>query len=451
MATLGFDTLHNKNATVDDTLALIVDFVNEYSRDGFAKDCAAKLNTGDKHQFIRNLFDYYCRNVDYILDTPGIEKVYTPARTIYEGKGDCKKAATFIASVLKAGGVEPILKHVYYDGNDLYTHIYVIVPDIPAGTQLKNPWGNPGNNYITLDPTNDCQFNKEVNYKSGTLYFLNGKKMELRAMGKPNFNVTDSSMWNRGVEDMMGAMSDCTPNAMRTGAAVPAHTITQAIIESKKLEAVLPASAKGKSAQLLNIPLAQQRSAFIQALNENLEGMAAHVAATLGKNPKAFDTVWAALGGTAAEINQMKAAALAGSKKKASIAGNEYVGKLNLKGILHSAAGVLHALAPIANAVLPGAGAVLENVAEKAGFTASQFPVKDPKTGVLLPPPLPPDIQGGSVMGSIPGFIFKSTLIISMLHINPTLQSVLETIAIVAPIAFVLIKKTRSWVISQHI
>lgn len=430
MANLGFDTLHNQNATVDDTLALIVDFVNQYSKDGFAKDVAAKLNTGDKHQFIRNLFDYYCRNVDYILDQPGIEKVYTPARTIYEGKGDCKKAATFLASVLKAGGVEPILKHVYYDGNSVYTHIYVIVPDPDL------------NNYITLDPTNDCQYNKEVDYKTGTLYFLNGKKMELRAMGKPNFNFASSSVWNRGAEDMMGALSDCTPDMMRTGAAPPAHTVTQAIIESKKLEAVLPASAKGKSAQLLNIPLAQQRASFIEALNQNLEGMAAHVAASLGKNPKAFDAVWAQLGGNAAEINQLKAAALAGSKKAASIAGTEYVGKIDLKHILHAASGVLHAIAPIANALLPGAGAAIDRVAAKADFTASQFPVKDAKSGALLPPPLLPEpVHGGSVLGSVGGFILKSTLIISILHINPTLQSVLETIAIVAPIIYVTIKK----------
>lgn len=175
---IGFDKLISKDAGVDDTLALIISTINEYSKDQFVHDVVAKLGpVTDRNAFIRKVFDYYCRNVSYILDKQGVEKVYTPARTICEGKGDCKKSATFLSAVLSAAGIDSVLKHVYYNSSDSYTHIYVIVP-------------NPDlTDYITLDPTNNCQYDKEVRYKSATLYFLNGKKMQLRQMGAaPTFN-----------------------------------------------------------------------------------------------------------------------------------------------------------------------------------------------------------------------------------------------------------------------
>src|ERR1039457_2684745 len=110
MSNVGFDTLHKENASVEDTLQLIIDFINQYSNDGFAKSIAQRLRKdyAGKEEFLQALFDYYCRNVEYLLDPPGIEQVYTPARTIHEGKGDCKKAAIFLASVLHAAGIEPI-------------------------------------------------------------------------------------------------------------------------------------------------------------------------------------------------------------------------------------------------------------------------------------------------------------------------------------------------------
>jgi hypothetical protein len=79
---------------------------------------------------------------------------------------------------LQASGIDSVLKHVFYSGADGslkdFTHIYVIVP-FP---DLQN--------YITVDPTNDCKYNAEVSSSKQTLYFLDGTKMELRYMGRPD-------------------------------------------------------------------------------------------------------------------------------------------------------------------------------------------------------------------------------------------------------------------------
>lgn len=169
---MSWEIVINKDADTDDTLKLIIATTNKYTKSKFVQEAAKKLcNSKDDLQNFRNVFEFYCRNVNYELDEPNVEKVYTPARTISEGKGDCKKASTFIAAVLKAAGYNPIFKHVTYGKNLNYTHIYVIVP-FPTL-----------DHYITLDPTNNCKFNSEVKYETGTLYYLNGNKMELKQMG----------------------------------------------------------------------------------------------------------------------------------------------------------------------------------------------------------------------------------------------------------------------------
>ena len=172
---MAFDILIKKDASVDDTLRLIVNAVNVCSKSPFVLDIVRTFQPSDAN-FNKRVFDYVCRNAKYQLDVPGTEEVWTPEKVIREGRFDCKKVTVLLSSVLKAAGFEPVLKHVYYKGanGELkdYTHIYVILP-------------NPDlSNYITLDPTNDCKYNSEVESSKQTLYFLNGKKMDLHMMGR---------------------------------------------------------------------------------------------------------------------------------------------------------------------------------------------------------------------------------------------------------------------------
>lgn len=167
-----FHVVVKRGATIPDTLDLIVKAVNVYEHSPFVDRLTRQLNpTGSKEAFVRRLFDFVCKNVRYELDTPGDEEVWSPEKTVREGRGDCKKMTTLIASVLTNAGINVVLKHVYYD-NELHTHIYPIVP-FP---DLKH--------YLTVDPVNHKQWNKEVEHKKASLHFLNGKKMDLHMMGK---------------------------------------------------------------------------------------------------------------------------------------------------------------------------------------------------------------------------------------------------------------------------
>jgi len=174
-----YSVVVKKNATIPDTLQLINLAVNIQSRSPFVKELTASLNpTGDKKEFCKRLFDWVCKNIEYQLDTPGDEEVWSPRLTAERKIGDCKKMSTLIASVLKCAGIEPILKHVRYKDSP-NTHIYVIVPypDIKS--------------YLVLDPVNNKKWNTEVEHvKTGsTLNFLNGKKMDLHLVGRPNTTI----------------------------------------------------------------------------------------------------------------------------------------------------------------------------------------------------------------------------------------------------------------------
>jgi hypothetical protein len=323
-----FDTLIKADATTDDTLALIVSTAKDYSKHGFAQECAKLLCPPgtDRDTCLRNVFNYYCRNVKYILDQKGIEKVYTPARTISEGEGDCKKAATYIASVLLATGrpdLVPVFKWVLYSGNDEFSHIYVIVP-INGST----------NNYVTLDPTNNCQYDKEVKYNNGTLYFVNGKKMELRQMGysdnemKGRFNIPWSNHINEGTSKMTNDLEQISLPGI--GAASSKAIKLPVPAAHKAIVAKLTQGKPQLAASLNNIPLVNQRGAFLQLIKTNSGGIASNLVQVLAKKPDALNALWKTIGGDETHLKQM---ILAGSKvKAASISGAEYIGAMDFQG-----------------------------------------------------------------------------------------------------------------------
>lgn len=439
MENIGFEKVIKKNGDVFDTLSLIASVINKHYNDAFIKKIVDKLGpVTDKNVFIRKLFDYYCRNVKYELDSKGTEMVWTPERIIHEGKGDCKKAATFLSCVLKAAGIEPVLKHVYYNDSDSYTHIYVIVP-------------NPDlDHYITLDPTNNCQFDKEVSYKSAVLYFLNGKKMELKYMGAPK-NVFNSLPFSEdlgtGCHTMLGDIEGLADNI-----GGPAH----APVKRDNLKKLVPDKPHLHEATK-NIPIQDQRGAFLELIKNNVDGIASHLALALGTNTKGLDEVWKAVGG---DINELKKQIILAAKKppissdSENISGPEYIGKGFFKKLLHGASVVLHAIAPAVNAIIPGAGGVVDRLADKAEFVSSRIPTRDAQGKIVPPPPLPSDHSGykdpipglnhGNVIGSVGGFIFKSLLIISNLHINSHLAGQLGIIVISTPLLYFCYKKLKT-------
>ena len=509
----GFDLLVNPDADTADTLALIVRTVNTYSKSPFAKACAAKLcpKSASRLECIRNVFDYYCRNVDYVLDQPGIEKVYTPQRTIIEGGGDCKKSATFLASVLLAAGIEPVLKHVHYRGNDNYTHIYVIVPNPTISS------------YITLDPTNHCQFDKEVNSHKQTLYFLNGKVMELRSMGNPNNNTLANLSWSsdisEGTDSLMGDLEQVGDSLIGKGnglrnllphlsprakqwvikhrvnphTAVLADALGVSPIDGKKLRGIelldidgpeyiegpeyifgpeyVGKSKKGGLFKKIfklwkTTSLAALRGPFLFIVEFNVHNLAKHLLEGWNHNPNKIEKLWSSFGGN---INSLKKVIISGAKKKrllglddGEIYGPEFIGKCRSMGFAPAAAlagatPIIVAFANLLKQIKPKSDAASGlTAAADAAVSISSDP------NFKLPNDTPVDKEGakGDAPGSVEstyekilrqqkdaeavkasffepvGFVFKTVLLISILHINPTLKSCMESIAISAPLLF---------------
>jgi Transglutaminase-like superfamily len=353
------------DATVDDTLEAIVNTVNDWSNNPFSVEAAKAFDPkGNKLDYMHRLFDWCCANVDYKLDPNGTEYINTPNLTFLNGTGDCKKITIFLASILKAAGITPVLKHVYYDGNTRYSHIYVIVPYPDLS------------NYITLDPTNECKFNKEVEYADATLYFLDGSKkeldMDLVMMGNSN---TGNDMVGiiahgcRGMDNSMGIIAMNVAN--------PTHAEIL-----KKLLPKHPATAE----HLANIPIENQRGSFLEMVKMNVDGLATHLLTAMAKNPEGFSDFWGKIGGN---VNEIKQAVLDGAK--APITSSATIAGFNLKSILHGAAGVLRAIAPVADVIIPGAGVAIDGIADKADQIANSAPIKLPNGQLAPPPTLPAD------------------------------------------------------------
>ncbi len=466
MSDNGFHKVISKRANVDDTLALIIDTINTYSKSTYVDTVIRELGpVTDKLDFIKRVFDFYCRTVKYQLDDKKAELVTTPALTIAMGIGDCKKASVFLASVFHRAGIEPILKHVYYDntGKDTYTHIYVIVP-YSSYAQATQFTLDP---YLTTDPTNDCRFNSEVNYKTGTLYFLNGKIMELHQMGNSNMSNNSSQMSSLPFSEEinlgcshMGADFDQVADNMgapvmpQTKGALPTVHAPEHLAVLQKLAPSKPAL----QAATKNIPIDQQRGAFLELIKNNVDGISTNLLQVLAKDPNALNNVWHIVGGDTAHL---KTLLMEGAKQKAvsssGMAGPDYIG-FSFKNFLHGAANVLHAIAPIASAIIPGAGAVINGIANKAESIALSAPVTNPVTKQIAPPPpLPPDLHGtnipfgtypqgmvaGSAMGSMGGFFFKSMLLISYNVSDITMQAVLSTSVSVGLLVYWLNKKYK--------
>lgn len=148
------------NASTGDTVNAIIDVINQQCKNGFIPEFsrALKAGTSNEYEYIKKLFDLICKYVEYERDPIGWERIYTPEKLFREAKGDCKKMTTAIAATLKAGGIEPLLKVISYDGNN-WAHIYAIA--------------KVNNKFYILDPVNFKKFNAEIPHKKAVVYNLN--------------------------------------------------------------------------------------------------------------------------------------------------------------------------------------------------------------------------------------------------------------------------------------
>lgn len=190
------------NATTQDTVDTIIKVINKTTLEGFAPQLARALNPNtDKLQYIKRLFDFICENVNYKEDPAGWEKVVTPAKLFLDTQGDCKKMTTAIAAVLKAAGIEPLLKVVSYDGHN-WKHIYVI-------TKIDGK-------YYTLDPVNKKTFDSEVGHKLAAVYNLAGN-FEIMPGTKLSVLGSASNDFDKGLSSLCNDMDSINLSGMFGG------------------------------------------------------------------------------------------------------------------------------------------------------------------------------------------------------------------------------------------
>ncbi|HEY6436433.1 MAG TPA: transglutaminase-like domain-containing protein, partial [Ignavibacteriaceae bacterium] len=349
-----FHIVVKEGATIPDTLNLITKAINVCYRSPYVVELTKRLNpTGDKYAFIKRVFDFVCNHVQYKLDTPGDEEVWTPEKTVREGIGDCKKMTVLIASILKCAGIEPVCKHVYYK-NELHTHIYVIVP-FPT---LQN--------YLTVDPVNHKQWNKEVNHSKASLHFLNGTKMDLHMMGKQpsksNFNVN----WDgvsihkavQGVEDNIRSLAGvgCGINGSEKDKILAQSLMGDFAItgldddeiingmgaigkrKSRKNRGAQKEKRKARRQKLFHVfkavNLAPSRVSFILLVETNIFHLAERMAKSWIHNPEGLKKVWKQFGGNP---DKLKKAIIKGVARKHKDLGTQ-VDKINGMGRIPSVA-----------------------------------------------------------------------------------------------------------------
>lgn len=312
------ETLVKRNANVEDTIALILTRINTDINSPFVKKLAKALKPeGDKLAYIKRLFDYVCRNVKYQLDIPNKEDVYKPSTTVVNKKGDCKKMTVLIASVLKVAGIEPLIKHVFYD-HENFTHVYVIVPY----PDLQHP--------IIVDPVNDQKFNEEVQYSSGNIYDLKGNRMDLYtgAHNKSHHKrravrsfMDHANMLASGLDDDMAHIMGCpTMGADQTQAAL--NQIFHEASEStagigRKSKSERKAHRKEVFQKLKKVALkagvAPMRMAFLTLVRLNVFKLATKMAIGWKKDPREIEKLWTNLGG---KVDELKKTIIKGSKQQ---------------------------------------------------------------------------------------------------------------------------------------
>lgn len=74
---------------------------------------------------MQNVWAFVKKNVKYIPDRSGHERVKSPGALFAEGKGDCKSFSIAVAAILRALGCAYKYRFVAYSSGDV-THVYVL-------------------------------------------------------------------------------------------------------------------------------------------------------------------------------------------------------------------------------------------------------------------------------------------------------------------------------------
>ena len=154
----GSSVVVDGDADADDTVKFIVKQVKKTL--GQTARVAVKLRGRDLKDTCRKIWEFCYWNIQYQLDTPGIEEVESPDYIWSRRETDCDGYTTMISGILDNLDIAHKIRVAAYTGT--WQHVYVIVPvdgDVKAAHDRKKNRGS----YYAIDPVTD-RFDYEAPY-----------------------------------------------------------------------------------------------------------------------------------------------------------------------------------------------------------------------------------------------------------------------------------------------
>lgn len=114
-----------KDGNVEDTVYCMHDLAHKYQNDTVM---LSKLLQGrDIKQTVSNLFYFVYNYIQYVPDSPVLEQVRRPLRTLWDRKGDCDCFSVLIASMCNNLNIPYKFRIAAYGGRSNYQHVYVVI------------------------------------------------------------------------------------------------------------------------------------------------------------------------------------------------------------------------------------------------------------------------------------------------------------------------------------
>lgn len=167
--------MRDENASLDETIDLIKKIARESGNEVRKLVNHLKSISKNDEDFLKKLWNFIYKHIDYKLDEKFIEQVRSPKRLWHDRKGDCDCYSTFISTCLIYANIPHKLRITKYFKPD-FQHIYIVVP---KNGDLKKDLDMYRNRdeYIVLDCVTDS-YNHEVNYSEKRDYEMKLERLD---------------------------------------------------------------------------------------------------------------------------------------------------------------------------------------------------------------------------------------------------------------------------------
>ena len=122
------ETLVLANGNTEDIISQILRVYEKYApqlkefAQGFQVPCKCPEKVAAK------IWHWIKANIKYQRDPKGVQYIKSPARTIYDGFGDCKTYSIVAMSILQHLGIRAAFRFTSYSQEKPFHHVYVVIP-----------------------------------------------------------------------------------------------------------------------------------------------------------------------------------------------------------------------------------------------------------------------------------------------------------------------------------